>query len=111
MAWVTKDSVEQYETPESKKEYTKQEKAANWWHYHKLYVGIAVIAVVLVVWMVHDVVTRVRPDYRVGYVGSSNLPTDTVTALENTLAAYCDDRNGAGKVVVELVQDNLDFAS
>ena len=46
MAWVTKDSVEQYETPESKKEYTKQEKAANWWHYHKLYVGIAVIAVV-----------------------------------------------------------------
>ena len=49
MAWVTKDSVEQYETPESKKEYTKQEKAANWWHYHKLYVGIAVIAVVLAV--------------------------------------------------------------
>ena len=111
MAWVTKDSVEQYETPESKKEYTKQEKAANWWHYHKLYVGIAVIAVVLVVWMVHDVVTRVRPDYRVGYVGSSNLPTDTVTALENTLAAYCDDRNGDGKVVVELVQYNLDFDS
>ena len=109
MAWVTKDSVEQYETPESKKEYTKQEKAANWWYYHKLYVGIAVIAVVLVVWMVHDVVTRVRPDYRVGYVGSSNLPTDTVTALENTLAAYCDDRNGDGKVVVELVQYNLDF--
>ena len=36
MAWVTKDSVEQYETPESKKEYTKQEKAANWWYYHKL---------------------------------------------------------------------------
>ena len=71
MAWVTKDSVEQYETPESKKEYTKQEKAANWWHYHKLYVGIAVIAVVLVVWMVHDVVTRVRPDYRVGYVGDT----------------------------------------
>ena len=98
MAWVTKDSVEQYETPESKKEYTKQEKAANWWYYHKLYVGIAVIAVVLVVWMVHDVVTRVRPDYRVGYVGSSNLPTDTVTALENTLAAYCDDRNGDGKL-------------
>ena len=103
MAWVTKDSVEQYETPESKKEYTKQEKAANWWHYHKLYVGIAVIAVVLVVWMV--------PDYRVGYVGSSNLPTDTVTALENTLAAYCDDRNGDGKVVVELVQYSLDFDS
>ena len=36
---------------------------------------------------------------------------DTVTALENTLAAYCDDRNGDGKVVVELVQYSLDFDS
>ena len=74
-------------------------------------VAFLAAAVVLVVWMVHDVVTRVRPDYRVGYVGSSNLPTDTVTALENTLAAYCDDRNGDGKVVVELVQYDLDFDS
>ena len=104
-----KTALNSMKRPNRKKEYTKQEKAANWWYYHKLYVGIAVIAVVLVVWMVHDVVTRVRPDYRVGYVGSSNLPTDTVTALENTLVAYCDDRNGDGKVVVELVQYNLDF--
>lgn len=111
MAWVTKDSVEQYKAPEPKKEYTKQEKAANWWHYHKLHVAIAVIAVVLVVWMVHDVVTQVRPDYRIGCVGSTNLPTDTETALEEVLASYCDDRNGDGKVVVELVQYNLDFNS
>ena len=48
MAWVTKDSVEQYETPESKKEYTKQEKAANWWHYHKFIVLGVVFVVSLV---------------------------------------------------------------
>ena len=35
MAWVTKDSVEQYDhTPVPPKEYTKKEKAQNWWHYH-----------------------------------------------------------------------------
>ena len=33
MAWVTKDSTETYnQTPEPPREYTKAEKAANWWH-------------------------------------------------------------------------------
>ena len=32
------------------------------------------------------------------------MPTDTVTALENTLAAYCDDRNGDGKLGVIVVR-------
>ena len=35
MAWVTKDSTEKYnQTPEPPNEYTKNEKAHNWWHYH-----------------------------------------------------------------------------
>ena len=46
MAWVTKDSVEQYDqTPEPPKEYTKKEKAQNWWHYHWHYVALLVLAV------------------------------------------------------------------
>lgn len=111
MAWVTKDSVEQYETPESKKEYTKQEKAANWWYYHKLYVGIAVIC-------------RGAGGVdgaRCCYPGAAGLPRWLCGQQQladrygngpgNTLAAYCDDRNGDGKVVVELVQYNLDFDS
>lgn len=111
MAWVTKDSVEQYnQTPEPQKQYTKKEKAANWWHYNKLPVAIALVVIVLVVWVVHDVATQVRPDYRVGYVGRSDLPVDTVAALENVLAGYVDDRNGDGKVVVQLVQYNADFS-
>ena len=49
MAWVTKDSVEQYDhTPEPPKEYTKKEKASNWWHYNKWIVLGSVIAVVAV---------------------------------------------------------------
>lgn len=111
MAWVTKDSVEQYnQTPEPEKQYTKTEKAANWWHYHKLHVAIVIAAVVLVTWVVHDIVTQVHPDYRIGYVGSSDLPVDTVSALENTLAGFVDDRNGDGKIVVQLVQYNVDLS-
>ena len=46
MAWVTKDSVEQYDhTPEPPREYTKKEKAQNWWHYHKFIVLGVVVAI------------------------------------------------------------------
>ena len=94
MAWVTKDSVEQYETPESKKEYTKQEKAANWWYYHKLYVGIAVIAVVLVVWMVHDVVTRVDFFYSVQTIidrlGKNAIPVQIPIGKEDDFKGLID---------------------
>ena len=46
MAWVTKDSTETYnQTPEPPREYTKAEKAANWWHYHWVAVVIGVAAV------------------------------------------------------------------
>ena len=48
MAWVNKDSVEQYDhTPEPPKEYTKKEKAQNWWHYHK-FIVLGVVAAILV---------------------------------------------------------------
>ena len=44
MAWVTKDSTETYnQTPEPPREYTKKEKAANWWHYHWIAVVVAEI--------------------------------------------------------------------
>ena len=32
MAWVTKTSDEQYTPEPAPREYTKQEKAATWWH-------------------------------------------------------------------------------
>ena len=54
MAWVTKDSVEQYDhTPEPPKEYTKKEKAQNWWHYHK-FIVLGVVVAILVVGVVHQ---------------------------------------------------------
>ena len=63
MAWVTKDSVEQYDhTPEPPKEYTKKEKAQNWWHYHKFIVLGVVVAILVVAWFIKDTVFQTRPD-------------------------------------------------
>ena len=55
MAWVTKDSVEQYDhTPEPPKEYTKKEKAQNWWHYHK-FIVLGVVVAILVALGLHGI--------------------------------------------------------
>ena len=76
MAWVTKDSTETYnQTPEPPREYTKKEKASNWWHYHWMAVVVAVLAVVFGVWIIKDTVFQTRPDVQVAYVGTSDLPT------------------------------------
>ena len=90
MAWVTKDSTETYnQTPEPPREYTKKEKAANWWHYHWMAVVVAVLVVVFGVWIIKDTVFQTRPDVQVAYVGTSDLPTDTVTALQDALTPFC----------------------
>ena len=110
MAWVTKDSVEQYDhTPEPPKEYTKKEKAQNWWHYHKFIVLGVVVAILVVAWFIKDTVFQTRPDVQIGYIGQYDLPADTVTALQDALTPYCTDLNGDGKVVVQVDSYTVDF--
>ena len=112
MAWVTKDSTETYnQTPEPPREYTKKEKAANWWHYHWMAVVVAVLVVVFGVWIIKDTVFQTRPDVQVAYVGTSDLPTDTVTALQDALTPFCSDLNGDGKTVVTLNVYTLDYSA
>ena len=89
MAWVTKNSTETYnQTPEPPREYTKKEKAANWWHYHWMAVVVAVLVVVFGVWIIKDTVFRTRPDVQVAYVGTSDLPIDM---LSGEIPSICDD--------------------
>jgi len=109
MAWVTKNSEETYTPEPAPREYTKKEKAANWWHYHKVMLFVIAAVVILVVWIIHDVVAQVEPDLQVAYVGSTELPSDTVDALENALLPYCTDRNGDGEVIVQLNQFTVTF--
>ena len=110
MAWVTKDSTETYnQAPEQPREYTKKEKAANWWHYHWVVVVVVVLIVVFGAWIIKDTVFQTRPDVQIAYVGTHDLPTDTVTALQDALTPYCSDLNGDGKVVVEVDSYTVDF--
>lgn len=109
MSWVTKSSTEQY-TAEPARRYTGREKAANWWHYYRWPVVIGVVAAALLIWQVVAAVTRVRPDYQIGWVGKASLPQETVDALQDALARFGTDLNGDGQVVVQLNQYTVDLS-
>lgn len=111
MAWVTKSSTEQYNPEEPPKEYTKKQKAANWWHYHWGYVAAIVLAVAVAATIIKDTVFQVRPDYQVAYVALYDLPVDTSAALTEALQQFGEDLNGDGQVVVQLNQYTVNFRS
>ena len=99
--WLARDVK-----PLQKKELTPQEKRRNWWDYHKWHVVLALVCLVFAVDLISDVVhnARNKPDYKIAYVGSTDLPEDTARALETALAALGEDLNGNGNVQVELLE-------
>lgn len=88
------------------REYTKKEKLLNWFYYHKWLLAVGAVIVWVVGSMLWNVlgIGKVRPDYRIAYVGSVRLPDSTVETLENALAVFGADVNGDGRVAVELTQ-------
>ena len=91
LKWLARD-----EKPEPKRELTPKEKRKNWWHYHKWYVAVCVLAVLFVAAMAWDIIANrsQEPDYQVAHVGSTYLPDETVMALQNALADLGEDLNG-----------------
>lgn len=78
----------------------------NWWHYNWRIV-LAVIVGAFVLWQIFAGVLgigQVKPDYQIAYVGSKELPEDTVIALTEAIAALGEDENGDGQVLVTLNQ-------
>ena len=92
-----------------RREYTRKDKAVNWWDYHKWWVYGGVIALILVGWMVHDLFFQAKPDYYVSYVVRQELPDETAYRLERALEELCGDRNGDGRVLVQVDQYILTF--
>ena len=92
--------------PDQPRELTAAEKRANWWHYHKWHVILGLVLVFVLgnlLWSALGI-GKVTPDCQVAYVGSSPLPEDTVSALENALASLGGDESGDGEIVVKINQ-------
>ena len=80
---------------------TKKEKVATWWMYHWHHVAIAIASALFVCVVLQNFVFRVRPDYKVAYIGEYYLDVDT-EELALQLAELAPDINGDGKVVVQI---------
>ena len=98
-------------TPRKEKRYTRKEKWANWWDYNLKWVLLIGIAAAFVAYtFIGQYFFVDKPDYNIAVVAPYYLPDDTVTALQNALAAYGEDRNGDGKVLVTLNVYTLDYS-
>ena len=82
-----------------------------WYHYKGLTIGILIAVVIVTVLMVQTF-TRVEPDYMICMVTVQDVTPDCDAYLEEVLSAYAHDRNGDGKVRVEVrclnVAQNVD---
>lgn len=109
MPWVTKSSSETYAPAPPPRQYTRREKAQNWWHYHKWAVLGGAAALVLLAGVAWQTVFQVRPDVRIACVVRQELPQAAAAALETALQPFAADLNGDRRVVVQLDQYILDF--
>lgn len=81
---------------------TAKDKRENWWYYHKRQIIPAILVVALLAVFIHSMATKVDPDYTIGLLTSFTMPETGVQQLEECIAAYADDRNGDGKVVIRV---------
>lgn len=88
---------------EPPKKMTKEQKRANFWFYHKWHVIIGFFVLLLVSYVIYTTVTTVQPDYTIGIMTQEGLPEEVLTAVQDALAPYATDRNGDGKIYVNVL--------
>ena len=97
--------------PRAEKQYTRRQRWANWWDYNLKWVIVIGIAAAFVAYnFIGQYFFTVKADYNVAVVAPYYLPDDTVTALQEQLAAYGEDLNGDGRVAVTLNVYTLDYS-
>lgn len=90
--------------PDAPVRLTKQQRAANWWHYHKwwLLAGIVLAAALADIGWHALGIGAVKPDYQLAYVASAPLEDEAMAALEAALAELGGDPNGDGRTVCQV---------
>lgn len=92
-----------------RQELTTRQKLENWWNYHWHHVLIVLAAVGVMAYFGSSWGSALPEDYSVVWVGDHYLPDETEDALAAALAAYGEDVNGDGQVVVSVRQVGLDL--
>lgn len=81
---------------------TAKEKRENWWFYHKTHLIVGILLAALAVSLVYSIASQVEPDYTIGLLTSYSMPSEAQEQISGYIERYAEDRNGDGKVVVQL---------
>lgn len=92
-----------------RQELTRRQRLENWWVYHWHHVLIVLAVLGVSAYFGSSWGSAVPEDYSVVWIGSHYLPDGAERALSAALAAYGDDVNGDGQVVVRIRQVGLDM--
>lgn len=78
----------------------------NWWYYYKYYVICGILLLGIACHLIGNALGlwQKSPDYQIAYIGKAELPTDTVSAIEQAFSDLSNDFNGDGEVIVKVHQ-------
>lgn len=78
----------------------------NWWYYHKWYVIIGIILVIITCRLIGNALGffQKSPDLQIAYVGKIPLPPDTSAAIQKTFTSLAADYNHDGEIIVQVNQ-------
>jgi hypothetical protein len=100
-AATLKRRTEQAKIDALKKPPSEQKaKVDNYWYHYKFHTLAGIFVVVLAVFFIHDLVTKVDPDATVVMISTGYVSAQTTDALQTALAENLEDRNEDGKVEV-----------
>ena len=100
--FLLRDVDESELRPREEKVLTKEEKRKNWWYYNNGKVIAGAIFAVMLFSLLFSIFSKVEPDYTIGLMTSYEMPPHGADELERCITPYADDRNGDGKVVVQV---------
>lgn len=86
------------------------EKWKTWWWYHRLHVLIAVLALAVAVYSFLPGFLTPKADYALAVAGRTPLSDETLSTLQTALENLAEDKNGDGRVLVEIHPYTVDLS-
>lgn len=82
---------------------TAQEKRENFWYYHKVKVIMAVIVLLLAIHFIYQQKTQTSYDYEIALITTEAVTPEAYDLLKEKLVQSARDRNGDGKIQINLL--------
>ena len=98
---VIEESETIHEEHEEEIKLSFWKKIGNFFYHNKWWLGMAVFAAIIVVYLGYSIITKPRPDMVVLLIGENQTLGEEST-LEDYIAQFCPDNNGNGEILASV---------